>query len=143
MSLYSHEQLVERIGELGRENARLRALLDSPETASFLLGVHLETAHQIERWGTVHDRAKQPQDWFWLLGYLSGKALRAHSDGDIEKALHHTISSGAVLANWHHAIKAGPQSFTPGASDLQAFVAETFGANYAEYQAAIAKAGAE
>jgi hypothetical protein len=36
----------------------------------------------------------------WLLGFLSGKALRAHLDGDLKKARHHTVSSGAVLAHW-------------------------------------------
>ena len=46
-------------------------------------------------------RVRPPEDWFWTLSYLAGKALRAHIDGDRNKALHHTISSAALLLNWH------------------------------------------
>lgn len=115
---------------LESEAHRMWHLLNSPETESFIAGVRQEVAHQIERWGTVHDRAKAPSDWYWLLGFLSGKALRAHIDGDRDKALHHTISSAAVLANWHTHIKLGEGSFTPGASDLQQFLSETFGPSF-------------
>jgi hypothetical protein len=93
----------------------------------FLDGTRAEVAHQIQRWGTVGDRAKEPQDWFWLVGYLAGKALAAHVNGDINKALHHTISSAAVLANWHTHIKLGEGAMTPGSSDLQRMLEETFG----------------
>jgi hypothetical protein len=117
------------------ERERLQRLLNTPETLRFLEGTRIEVAHQIERWGTVHDRAKEPQDWFWLLGYLSGKALKAHVDGDADKAMHHCISSAAVLANWHTHIAIGYGLMTPGSSDLQAFLAATFGANFAEAQA--------
>lgn len=112
---------------LAAEAARLHALVNSPLTRDFLDAVRAEVAHQIERWGTVHDRAKDPQDWYWLLGYLGGKALAAHAAGDAEKALHHTISSAAVLANWHTHILLGSGAFTPGSSDLQRFLEETFG----------------
>jgi hypothetical protein len=84
-------------------------------------------AHQVERWGTVHDRAKAPADWFWLVGYLGGKALHANAAGDREKALHHTISTAAVLANWWAHIKLGGGTMTPGSSDLQQFLEATFG----------------
>lgn len=106
----------------------LDALVNKPHTIVFLESVRSEVAHQVHRWGTVHDRAKEPQDWFWLVGYLAGKALRSHMDGDREKALHHTISSAAVLANWHAAISLADQRFQPGASDLQEFLSRTFGA---------------
>ena len=59
------------------EAARLRALINTPELDNFLRAVHIEAVHQVERWGTAHDRAKRPADWFWLVGYLSGKALHA------------------------------------------------------------------
>ena len=116
------------------ELERLRGLVNSPETRNFLLGVRNEVAHQVERWGTVHDRAKEPQDWFWLLVYLGGKALKAHAEGDTEKALHHCISSAAVLANWHLHVKIGAGLMQPGSSDLQDFIRETFGANFVEAQ---------
>lgn len=108
--------------------ASLEALINSPHTAHFLDATRTEMAHQVERWGTVHDRAKEPQDWFWLVGYLAGKALRAHIDGDREKALHHTISSAAALANWHAAISLTDNRMSPGSSDLQTFLNEAFGA---------------
>ena len=93
--------------------ADLAAKLNTPETASFLEGVRREVAHQRERWGTDHDGGKEPSDWFWLIGYLAGKALAAHLAGNTEKALHHTISSAASLANWHAAIL-GKTNMRPG-----------------------------
>lgn len=113
--------------ELIVERDRLDAMINNPQTGMFLEAVRSEAAHQVERWGTVHDRAKAPQDWFWLLGYLGGKALAAHNAGDEFKALHHTVSSAAVLANWFAAIKLGKSDMAPGSSDLQAFLDAQFG----------------
>lgn len=105
----------------------LEGLINAPHTATFLEAVKLETAHQVERWGTAHDRAKAPADWFWLLGYLSGKALSAAAAGEKHNALHHTISSAAVLANWHAALIGADNSFQPGSSDIQQAVEAAFG----------------
>lgn len=85
--------------------AFLEELINSPETEDFLMGVKIEAAHQVEKWGEAHDRGKSAENWFWLVGYLAGKCLRAAITGDRVKALHHTISSAAALANWHRAIK--------------------------------------
>lgn len=85
--------------------ATARALVNTPETADFIEGVKREAAHQIERWGYAHDRSKSAENWFWLVGYLAGKALRSAITGDREKALHHCISSAAALFNWHTATK--------------------------------------
>ena len=109
---------------------RLDALVNSPHTLGFLEGTRLEVAHQVERWGTVHDRAKQPADWFWLVGYLAGKALQAHVSGNVEKALHHTISSSAALANWHAAISLADTRMAPGSADLHQFIEQTFGVRF-------------
>lgn len=87
--------------------------INTPELFEFQKAVVLEAQHQRLRWSTQHDAGKDPQDWFWLLGYLAGKALKAHADGDTEKALHHTISSAAALANWHAAIL-GTTNMRPG-----------------------------
>lgn len=62
---------------LAREVERLDALINNPQTAEFLAAVRSEVAHQVERWGTTHDRAKVPEDWYWLIAYLAGKALAA------------------------------------------------------------------
>lgn len=101
-------------GEQDAELARLRALLNTPEVYDFLEGVRLEAAHQQERWGNAHDAGKVPADWFWLLGHLSGKALAAAVKGDTEKALHHCISSAAVLLNWHAHIGGIRTGMRPG-----------------------------
>lgn len=89
------------ITEVLDELDRVRSLLNTPELHDFAKAVTLEAAHQRERWPIDHDEQKEPQDWFWVVGYLAGKALRSHIDGDREKALHHTITTAALLANWH------------------------------------------
>lgn len=91
-----------------------REIINSPETADFMSAVPIEAAHQRERWGAEHDAGKQPEDWFWLIGYLAGKALSAAKTGDSEKALHHTVSTGAALANWHAAISGLSTAMRPG-----------------------------
>lgn len=96
------------------ELERLRALVNTPTLHSFRDGVVLEAAHQRERWGSEHDAGKTPADWFWLVGYLAGKALHAHTSGDTEKALHHTISTAAALANWHASITGEHTAMRPG-----------------------------
>lgn len=90
------------------------AKLNAPELHDFAKGVVIEAAHQRHRWGSEQDAGKDPQDWFWLIGYLAGKALRAHVDGDTTKALHHTISTAAALNNWHAAILGASNKMRPG-----------------------------
>jgi len=92
----------------------LEAALNTPETVDFDKAVPLEAAHQIKRWGSEHDDGKQPEDWFWLLGYLAGKALACSKAGNIEKAKHHCISSAAALRNWHAHLRTGSTSMRPG-----------------------------
>lgn len=86
------------------ETQRLDHLLNTPQTVDFSEAVKAEAAHQRQRWGDAHDRSKSAENWYWLVGYLAGKALRSAISGDKEKALHHTISSAAALYNWHAAI---------------------------------------
>ncbi len=78
---------------------------DTPEIEDFIIGALTEAQHQRARWGEAHDRSKSAENWYWLVGYLAGKALRASVQGDREKALHHTISAAAALSHWHEAIK--------------------------------------
>lgn len=75
---------------------RLKGERDTPELKDFLKGVEIEATHQRERWGTDHDGGKSDADWFWLVGYLAGKALHKP-----EKRLHHLITAAAALYNWH------------------------------------------
>lgn len=102
------------LAELRAEVERLNGLINTPHTDEWFEAVRFEAAHQIERWGADHDAGKEPPDWFWLLGYLGGKALRAALDGDIEKAKHHTVSSGAMLLNWFRAMVGDSTAMRPG-----------------------------
>lgn len=95
------------------ELRRLDALINNPETESFVEGIRLEAAHQEERWGAEHDEGKEPHDWYWLVGHLAGKALMACITGDRDKALHHLITTAAALANWHRKIL-GSGTMRPG-----------------------------
>jgi hypothetical protein len=84
-----------------RELRRLGQLINKPHTANFLEAVRYEAAHQRERWAAEHDAGKADSDWFWLIGYLAGKALHKP-----EKQLHHIITTAAACLNWH-AMKTG------------------------------------
>lgn len=105
---------------------RLIALINTPEVNAYLRAVHIEAVHQVERWGVASDRGKRAADWFWLVGFLAGKALHAATDGDHEKALHHCISTSAALYNWHCAIKAVDVRTCPERSDLAELIERTF-----------------
>lgn len=89
----------ETVLELVREVKRLRKLIWTPHTAEFLEAVRIEAAHQRDRWSDGHDRMKDDSDWYWLLGWLIGKAV--HAKDDREKRLHHIVTSAAALLNWH------------------------------------------
>jgi hypothetical protein len=99
------EELIEQVRQ---------GIINTPETADFMAGVPIEAAHQRERWAAGHDGGKTAYDWFWLIGYLAQKAARAQEAGDTEKALHHTISTAAALANWHAAIAGTDTAMRPG-----------------------------
>lgn len=106
------------------ELRELKHLLNNPETKDFDKGVPLEATHQIQRWGAAQDAGKSPEDWFWLCGYLAGKALSAMKLGDADKAKHHCISTAAVMRNWHKAIESGQSEMRPGISkEKQSLVA--------------------
>lgn len=95
------------------ESERLTTLINTPELTDFTKGMQREAAHQRERWDTDHDDGKTAADWFWLLGYLAQKAMYAQLAGNINKALHHTITTAAACANWHAAIQ-GKTNMRPG-----------------------------
>lgn len=101
------------VGKLREEVERLNAIINTPQADDFLRAVSTEAEHQRQRWGTSHDAGKEPADWFWLIGYLAGKALHAHTNGDIAKAEHHVITTGAACANWHRAMF-GQTDMRPG-----------------------------
>lgn len=111
---------------------RLDEQINSPHTAEFLEAVKLEAIHQRERWGSEHDAGKSDADWFWLVGYLTGKALNSGiraaeesasdsvPDNDeaarphLEKRVHHIITTAAALLNWHRARTTTDNRMRPG-----------------------------
>lgn len=111
----SHKRLVE-------ENARLNNLINTPHIDNFLESVRLEASHQQERWGTKHDAGKEDPDWFWLIGYLAGKAIRPGQT--LEKRLHHIITTAAVCLNWHRHIAGDAHAMRPGINAPEATLAE-------------------
>lgn len=116
-----------KLREAVEDRDRLDSLVNNPHIKEFAEAVRLEAAHQRERWGAAHDAGKQSQDWFWLIGYLAGKALAADKSGDKDKALHHTISTAAVLANWHAALTGEHTEFRPGIDPAEHGVLEGLG----------------
>lgn len=105
-----------------RERIReLEALINTPQTRDWVWAVQLEAAHQIERWGVEQDAGKTPFDWFWLIGYLAQKAAGSAVAGDIEKAKHHTISTGAAMLNWHRNLTGETRAMRPGIAEPSAF----------------------
>jgi hypothetical protein len=89
--------------------AELERILNTPVFAPFAEAVEAEAKHQIYRWGAEHDATKTAWDWFWALGYLGGKAAHAALVRDWDKALHHTITAAALLANWHGHLSAAKE----------------------------------
>lgn len=96
------------------EVERLRSLIHNPHTDDFLEAVRTEAAHQRERWGSKHDAGKTTPDWFWLIGYLAGKAVEAWKRNDAEKQKHHVITTAAACLNWHAAITGSSTTMRPG-----------------------------
>jgi hypothetical protein len=103
-----------QLAEMRAEVERLRKLINSPHTEDWVEASKLEAAYQIERWSAEHDAGKQPEDWFWLLGFLGGKAVAAFRSGNTEKGLHHIVSSSAALLNWHRNVTGENTAMRPG-----------------------------
>jgi hypothetical protein len=108
------DELREIILDRDEEIDRLNGLINTPHTHDFIESVRLEMPHQRERWGAEHDAGKTPADWFWLVGYLAGKALHALTTGNVEKAKHHVITTAAALGNWFLAITGEHTKMRPG-----------------------------
>lgn len=114
--------LAEKIRVIESEAADLRTLINKPEVLDFMRAVQLEAAHQRKRWSAEHDAGKADSDWFWLIGYLAGKALNTSNESGylpvlgnlrFEKQLHRIVATAAACANWHlH--KLGKTDMRPG-----------------------------
>ncbi|MDR6381779.1 hypothetical protein [Paraburkholderia caribensis] len=91
------------------EIARLNAIINTPHSDDFLQGVSIEAEYQRQLHGVDAEdcRYDWPQ-WFWVVGYLVGKAFAACKARDAEKAKHHLVTSAALLANWHNVMSGKP-----------------------------------
>lgn len=109
--LFSPQQLDALLAD---ERAKERhRLVNTPETFHFLDGVAFEAEHQRQRWGTAHDAGKTPFDWVFLIGHLATRAAVQFVAGNLDKALHHCITTAAVCFNWHQAMQ-GKSAMRPG-----------------------------
>lgn len=99
---------------LAAEVERLKQLINHPFNDEWFEGVEIEAAHQHERWGSQHDDGKEPEDWVFLAGHLTGKGAVAQRVGDLAKAKHHTISVGAVMLNWFRRLCGQTDGMRPG-----------------------------
>lgn len=99
-----YTEKVRECNRLREELEALRSSIHSPEIEDFLLGVKKEVLHQRERWGEQHDAGKGVTDWYWLLGYLGGKALHAAISRDWDKVRHHLITTAAACYHWHESL---------------------------------------
>lgn len=95
------------------EIARLNTIINTPHADDFICAVSIEAEHQRQRWSEKGDAGKAPSDWFWLVGYLAGKALHEHAAGNVAKGEHHVITTAAACANWHRALF-GKTDMRPG-----------------------------
>jgi hypothetical protein len=115
----------------------LQALIDTPELVDFPKAVHLEAVHQVVRCGTADREGKGPYEWFWLLSHLATRALEHHKEAERlsavsgaqqcdeahssaiahhrNKAVHHVITSAAVMSHWHASILGRATNMRPGA----------------------------
>lgn len=105
LAMYAELEATLQTAQVARDQLQKQlASFNTPEIEDFVEGTVREAKYQRQRWGSEHDAGKQPQDWFWLIGYLAGKCLQAQLAGDRNKALHHSISTAAACLNWHAAM---------------------------------------
>lgn len=104
----------QEISDLRQDAEKYRAL-HTPEIHDFIAAIEREALYQREKWGSSHDAGKTDAEWFWLVGYLAGKAISKP-----EKALHHIITTAAACLNWHAAKLGTHTAMRPGiGSDKQ------------------------
>lgn len=87
--------------------------INTPEVLDFLEAVKIEAAHQRERWSDT-DPHKTDADFYWLIGWLGGKAVTDPHDGNDsrtadERRLHRIITVAAAAYNWHSRAKVRTQ----------------------------------
>lgn len=97
----SEHELRRALADSLHEIERLKNLLSRPQLFPFIEAVRCEMVHQQLRFPPGHDQIKTSADWIWLLAHLATKGAAASTYGDLDKALHHTISTAAACGHWH------------------------------------------
>lgn len=87
--------------ELLSRYEKLYGLINKPEVIDFTRGMSCEFAFQNLKWGDETLDNYTHEDWFWVVGYLAGKAVHCFENDKHKKGLHHTITTAAVLSHWH------------------------------------------
>jgi hypothetical protein len=100
-----------------------RKELGTPEIEDFFEAVKKEAAYQRQRWAEESDAGKTDADWFWLIGYLAGKALH-NPGGNREKKLHRIITVAAAACNWWASVRGTYTKMRPGADPAKVSGAE-------------------
>lgn len=113
-------ELRRELSLIENERDHLKLEMNTPITDDWLRGVTNEAAHQRERWGREHDAGKRPEDWIALFVFLMGKATGAHYAGDVDKFLHHLISTGAACLNAHLHATGADTRMRPGVDPSEA-----------------------
>lgn len=93
--------------QLRAEVARLNTIIKHPEHDDFIRGVSIEAEYQRCLHGVDASEGRFDwHQWYWVVGYLLGKALAAckSGEGDGEKARHHLVTSAALINNWHNVL---------------------------------------
>ena len=104
-----HQRIKTEIEKMMDQAVRER--LETPEMLDFLKAVKIEAEHQRDRWKKT-DPEKSHADWYWLIGWLGGKAVMdPHEAGDErsekDRRLHRIITVAAAAYNWHEWTKKG------------------------------------
>ena len=124
---------LETLEKMVKEMERMQSLFASRVFWNFVDGLEREAAEEMGRSRSAPDQEWQKEDWFWLIGWVVGKALQAHIRGDCEKALHHTVSSAAVLINWQAAFIARGEGTKAECSDAAGATEQRPGVGPEEY----------
>ena len=97
--------LLRRLAVADAELERCVKILNTPQYDDWIESVKTEAQHQDWSGRASDDGDKWPAEWFGLVCHLAEKCVQAQTRGDWTKALHHTISTAAVLMHWHGEIK--------------------------------------
>lgn len=123
----AYDALVRAVHALAFDAVKYRQLR-TPEIVDFLAAVEREALHQRDIHSHKGDAGKTDTDWFFLLGYLGGKAVHAGAVADrldpladtgphdhyAEKRLHHIVTTAAACLNWHAARVGTYRDMRPG-----------------------------